>query len=693
MRGIPRRGYTEFHMSHADANAAPTASWAQLERAVERIHAAARERTSASEFYELLLQEAVAVLAAKGGAVWQLQEGSLPKMICQCGDEGVGDELPPDIRESHVRRAFDRDAAEVQTAASNNAGLNYLYCPVERIESSDRTRQGRVAAVIELRLPAANPLARQGWVDFASTLADVASEFHVRDELRRLRAGAELRDQAIAILGRVQAPPTVTGAAYEVANEGRRLLDCDRLSVLLRRGRRWRLAAVSGVDRAAPRTEFTRRTEALADQIARWGEPLTSCGDAESPDLPPRLSVALGEHMDHSHARRLACAPFSFARGASSDQQSRTKRSRRSKGDVVLIAERFADANALANDGDLRQQVVELGELCVPALARTAELDRFPMRQAIRWTSWLKALRQPMAVLRTAAVVGAIATAVAALVFVQYELTVEAPATLHAAVERDVFATTTGTVAEIRVSHGQQVAAGEVLAVLEDQELSLKLQQVRGEIDAARQRLGSVVVSRTQRTLRENASGDEMPISAEQPQLEQRIAGLELQRELLERRREELVLRSPLAGQILTRDVQSLLESRPVERGEVLLTIADASSGWTLEADIAQRDIGHVLIAQDSGQQELPVEYRLAGDVQRHYPGRVISIDAAAPLDAGGLRDEPPTVKARIAIEGEPPTAARPGMMASVRIKCGERALGYVWLHDVGATLYRWATF
>jgi hypothetical protein len=47
----------------------------------------------------------------------------------------------------------------------------------------------------------------------------------------------------------------------------------------------------------------------------------------------------------------------------------------------------------------------------------------------------------------------------------------------------------------------------------------------------------------------------------------------------------------------------------------------------------------------------------------------------------------------RIALEGEPPAAARPGMSASVRIHCGKRPLGYVWLYDIGATLYRWATF
>ena len=63
-------------------------------------------------------------------------------------------------------------------------------------------------------------------------------------------------------------------------------------------------------------------------------------------------------------------------------------------------------------------------------------------------------------------------------------MTVEAPAHLAAAVEREVFATANGAVAEVRVVHGQTVAAGDVLIVLRDPELALKLQEARGEIDA-----------------------------------------------------------------------------------------------------------------------------------------------------------------------------------------------------------------
>jgi hypothetical protein len=145
---------------------------------------------------------------------------------------------------------------------------------------------------------------------------------------------------------------------------------------------------------------------------------------------------------------------------------------------------------------------------------------------------------------------------------------------------------------------------------------------------------------------------------------------------------------------VLTRDVDSLLASRPVERGQTLITVADTASGWDLVADVPQRQIGHVLEAQQTEHTEnLTATLRLAGDVQQTYEGHVVQVSAAAPLEPEGLENEAPPVKVRIALDGEAPPAARPGMTASVRIDCGRRSLGYVWLHDVGATLYRWLTF
>ena len=47
----------------------------------------------------------------------------------------------------------------------------------------------------------------------------------------------------------------------------------------------------------------------------------------------------------------------------------------------------------------------------------------------------------------------------------------------------------------------------------------------------------------------------------------------------------------------------------------------------------------------------------------------------------------------QVAIDEGSLAAARPGMNAQVRIHCGRRSLGYVWLHDAWETVYRWVIF
>jgi multidrug efflux pump subunit AcrA (membrane-fusion protein) len=663
----------------------PTASWNQLERTIEHLHEAAREPIGVREFYRQLVAEAASALEAAGAAAWRGGADGQPELICQLlPDNGV--EADWSARKQLVAKALTRGAA-ASCERPAEGDYEFLTCPVEQAVCDAASSAAAPVAAIELWMPRdASPPVRQGWLDFAAALADVAADFHARDELRRLRGASALRGHAVELMRRVGSPRTLEGAAFELANEGRRLLACDRLSVIVRRGGQWRLMAASGAD-AIARNEFARRCERLADQAARWGEPIetpSSTATGSDAELPPPLASAIEEHIDQSHARALACVPIKFPTGgAPTDVPSTTGF------DAVLVAERF-DAG-----GTLRESLVELGELCAPALARAAELDRFPIRAVLRWSQRLATLRRPGHLPRLLLAAGAIAGLLAALLFIRSDFDVEAPAHLATVIERDVFASATGAVTEVHVEHGQLVAAGDVLVVLSDPELALKLQETRGEIEATRKRLDALAVSRTDRSLHEDASTDRLPIAAEQRELAERLASLERQRELLEARSEALTLRSPIAGQVLTRDVQSLLQSRPVERGQALLTIADVGSGWELRADVPQRQVGHVIAAMNKNEADALVtaDYRLAGGVQESHPAHVVAVSSAAPLEAEGLRDDAAPVEVRLAIDGDPPLAVRPGMTATVRIHCGRRPLGYVWLHDVGATLYRWATF
>ena len=59
-------------------------------------------------------------------------------------------------------------------------------------------------------------------------------------------------------------------------------------------------------------------------------------------------------------------------------------------------------------------------------------------------------------------------------------------------------------------------------------------------------------------------------------------------------------MRSPVAGQVITWDLYNRLNQRPVERGQLLLQIADPENEWQLELKVPDDRIGHVIRAQNA---------------------------------------------------------------------------------------------
>jgi hypothetical protein len=59
---------------------------------------------------------------------------------------------------------------------------------------------------------------------------------------------------------------------------------------------------------------------------------------------------------------------------------------------------------------------------------------------------------------------------------------------------------------------------------------------------------------------------------------------------LLTTRQSQLEITSPIAGQIVTWDLDRLLTRRPVERGQRLMTVADTRGPWHVELRVADED-------------------------------------------------------------------------------------------------------
>ena len=65
-----------------------------------------------------------------------------------------------------------------------------------------------------------------------------------------------------------------TEVANVIANESRRLVACDRISVALRQGRRPAVVAISGADLVEKRSQLIKLMRLLIVRVLAWGEPL-----------------------------------------------------------------------------------------------------------------------------------------------------------------------------------------------------------------------------------------------------------------------------------------------------------------------------------------------------------------------------------------------------------------------------------
>ena len=662
-------------------------SWQQVEDFLANLHELARAPIESDAFYRKLLAGCVATLAARGGAIWLPGLRSNWQLSQQINSEHfLNDNQAENLRLLQNSASWDRPQVLLPEGRESPADTVLLLGAVHDADTQTEASK-RPRAIVELFLRSGcSPAVQHGWEEFLAAVCQVAAEFHTHEELRNLRSEHASHAEVLNLIRRIQAGDNLTGLAYNITNEGRRFLGVDRVSLVLRKSTKWHLQSASGTERFESRAEAVKQLENLARVTAQWSEPIDYFDSSKAvADLPTAVGDALQEHLDSSHARRLVAVPIQFRNKDRTDTTSH-------KSDeclAVLIAEDFG-----TNDDQLlRSRVVELADLCEPALQQAVRLDRFPVRTTLAWANSWQKLCETWGVSRLALAAVAIAFALAALVFVPADFEIEASGTLVPQVEQDIFATTNGTVREILVQHGDQVTKGDVLCVLDDPQLSLDQERVRGEIATVRKRLEAIAVARTDRKSREEPSTDRLPLSAEAKQLELRLASLEQQAAILQGRDQALTLRSPMDGMVLTLDVQHLLRTRPVERGQVLFTVADTNSGWQLKARVPQDQIGHVLTAEVETEAPLPVRFKLAGDLENVFQGHVTDISETAVFDTEKLAEELPDIQVDVAVDSEHLPAARPGMEAKVRMLCCRKPLGYVWLHGVWDNLYGWLAF
>src|SRR5262249_3715482 len=124
-------------------------------------------------------------------------------------------------------------------------------------------------------------------------------------QLRQMLGQQHLWTQLESFVRQIHSSLTPKEVAYIVANEGKRMVGCDRLSVAVLYGRKTVIEAVSGEEVIERKSTLIQLMSRLANAVLRSKENLLYTGE-QLEGLPPAVRDALDDYLAESGSKLLA---------------------------------------------------------------------------------------------------------------------------------------------------------------------------------------------------------------------------------------------------------------------------------------------------------------------------------------------------------------------------------------------------
>lgn len=621
-----------------------------VEALLARLERAARQPIPPAEFFQQAVEGLLGALQGLSASAWIQTDAGLDCIASAQGGAQRGERLDRELERrlaahtlQHAEPRMLAPGAMFEPDCRNDSSALQLLCP--------RTEAGIAGFVLRVALSPDAPLnLRETAGGLLAAVAEMGLNFQLHDRLRRLEQREDFWGRLDAALLAMHAPQGLKLVAPAIAEQVRRLIGCDRVSLLVRRGGSCRLAGISSQTTVDRKGRQVRLLERLGAEVLRGGGSMTAVvGSGAGP-----FSPALDAYLDQSQSRTVHCEPLPDDR----------PRERGASG--VLVAESFS----AADPARWKDRMPVLARHAAQALARAVEDERRG------WRRLLFPFRTWTAGLIWAAAATAASAGVAALALVPGDFKVEAEGRLMPVQTRGVFAPADGIVTAVFVDDDSTVVSGQPLAKLTDPDLDLERSRLVGELQTAAARLQAVQARRKLRL--RDPDTDSAALSIEEEELKATLSGLQSQLEVVERQEEQLTLRSPFAGQAVRWDLKTVLHSLPVRHGQRLMDVYDPEGGWRLELAVPDDVAGYVREAQQRDQTP-PVEFVFHSNAGRRHMAALSRFEDATELDSDGQL----TVRGMVHLASDSLPDRRRGATVLAKIHCGRRSLGFIWFREL----------
>ena len=317
----------------------------QIRTLVQEISDLSKSDCSRENFFEGFLTRTASALASVGGAIWIRDAVDGPLQLhyqINLKETSLAEDQAAQAQHSLLLNKL-VEAAEptlVAPQSGGSVGHDHAGNPTKYllVVGPLRIDQQIVGLVEIFQRPGAGPTTQRGYLRFLKQMCDIASEYLSNHQIRSFADQQAMWQQLEQFIRAVHQGLDTEQTTYTIANEARRLLECDRVSVAIAHGRRMRICSVSGLDSIERRAEQVKQLGALATRVCRAGEPLWYEGD--DTDLPPQIEKKLHDYVDKSHSKMLAIIPLNKIH---TDDDSKSRSPSGSKPLGALIVEQLKD--------------------------------------------------------------------------------------------------------------------------------------------------------------------------------------------------------------------------------------------------------------------------------------------------------------------------------------------------------------
>jgi hypothetical protein len=658
----------------------------QIRSLINEIAELSRSDSQGEDYFPAVLKRIVDALAAVGGAIWLLDDEGHLKLSYQINVNQNLLETDSEDAIKHARllsRLYMRGQSELVPPHSmlgdgQQEGNPSQYLLVISPLSGGKQTTGLVEV---FQRPDSAPNIQRGYLRFLDQMAGLIGEWLKGNTLQKVSDRQLMWQKADHFARLVHDNLDRRDTAFTIANEGRQLIGCDRVSVAIKKGRKCRVEAISGQDTIENRSNIVSSLNTLATRVVAAGQSLWYDGSVV--DLPPQLEEAIEDYVDLSHGRSIAVLPIRRPEKViEGDVHSKATVNREdiSNREIIgaLIVEQIESqvpADALRSRCDL---VYEHAARALNNSMIHSDLFLMPVWRFLGRAMWLF---KGSALPKTLTVLTLIAVALLALFLVQINLDLEANGSLQPTLHKQIFAHVDGEVEEVYVDHADEVKAGQPLVKLRNRELEIEITDVQGQLEQA---LVALIDLREQR-LQVGRTGDGLEtrrLIGQINEYEKRQETLTAQIQLLREKENQLVRTSPIDGIVMDWDLREKLRSRPVVTGQVLINLADPRGNWELEVLMPEKRMKYLDDAfEKSGGKDLDVDYILSTDPSVDHTGKLAqsAVHYRAELDP----TDGAVVKLRVKPDSLDGISRRPGAKVIADIVCGKRSAAFVWFHEV----------